>query len=647
MQYRFFCVSIVFAAAAIAEGPSLPPDALAAGPDERPARVAALLDFAAAPGGLARREALRVAGWMAGAEDVPRFAAFLDDPVCWPEALNALMALPQGVEAVMARIPGETSADKQIEMVRALGQAQIREARPLLEGLARASENRPLAWAALEALARIGVPATAVIPRQAEFSREELARYAAAGLRAAQELLDHGQRDEAERLFRAFVDASGYWSQIQAAMTGLNAAGSMEAVRTALGFLNTPRLRAAAKRILATSTAEGAAEMIDKAYAVGDPAMQAALLEIFAERGTPAEQKKLEDALNSPAAEVRFTAARLLRRPPNDADLVEIATKGGPWIRAAALDTFLESANARLLAGDHPAAAAQFRAILNVRLGPAAERAALEGLGQCGELSDQVLAAEFMGDPETGPAAYAATARLAARNPDRDAAVKQLETIAEVSPHEEGVFAAANALAQLGLPDAKYNLQHGFLSDWLAMGPFPNENGTAYGLSYITEARADQIQSARWLGTQFQWEKAPARGFPATVDLRQLYTGASASAAYLFAKFAVPEAAACELQLGVGGAFELWLNGEKIAGEENLRPFRLDEVHVPATLKAGTNKVLIKLIQSPGDWRCALRLTDRRGRPMDLTRLAPPPDPATGIGVAPGTANSTLQDPAP
>lgn len=595
----------------------------------------------------ARRDAARWAGYLADASLAPRFEGLLGDPDVWMEAVNALLDTPEGIAALLARIPQETSSDKQIEYLRAIGQAQIREAKPLLEKLAKESENHAIAWAAIDALSLIGVPPNAVMQRPGNVTKEEAARYANAGLRAAQELLDHGQADKAASLFRVYVDASGSWSQIQAALTGLNAAGSVEAVRSALGYLGTPHLRAAAKRILIESTAPGTDTMLDKAAKVGDPAMQSAILEIYAERGGKEGQAKIEAAVNGATAEVRVTAARLLGKVPNDADLIDIATSGTPWARTAAVNTFLDSANARLLTGDHAAAAQQFRALLQIRPGVDAENAAIEGLGQCGDYGDQDLLGIFMGDPETGPAAYAAKARLTMKAGDRNQVVSELETIAEVSPYEAGIFAAAEGLAHLGLPEPKYNKQRGFLTDWIALGPFPNENNKAYGLSYITESRGDALQLVTWLGQQYRWEKIPAEGYPPVVNLGTFYKDADKHAGYVFSKFSMSKPMAADLNLGVGGAYELWFNGERVAGEDAFKGFRIDEIRVPVTLHVGINKVLLKVIQSPQDWRCAVRITDRRGRPVDLQAQRPAKDGSEGVGVSADRAASTVNQAIP
>jgi hypothetical protein len=600
-------------------------------------------------GAAARREAVAWAGYLAAPTAAARFEALLAHELVWREALNALMLLPEGAghARVIARLPTEASADRQIEYVRALGQFQVRDARPALTQIAQNNENRALAWAALDALALVGVPPVTVVKRPADVTPEEAARYAAAGLRAAQELLDHGNPKEAGNLFRVYSDASGLWSQIRAAMIGLVAVGSPDATRTALGYLGTPRLRADAIRVLCETRAPGADEMIDKAFKIGDPAMQSAILEVYLKRGGDEGKKKVEAALTAEAADVRVAAARLLGASPNPADLLDSAVAGAPWARDAARDAFLDDANARLLSGDHVGAAAQFRIVLERRLGPGAVRAALEGLGQCGEYADNELIAEFMGLPDTGPAAYAAKARLALKLPDREEAIRELEMIAEVSPYEEGVFAAAEGLTKLGLPSVSHAQRRGYLTTWRAIGPFPNELNKAYGLSFITEEHADALEIATWLGKNYKWDNAPAPGFPPIVDVRTIYPDAATSAVYLAARFALSRPMAAELQLSIGGAFELWVNGKRLAGDATPHSWRQDEIRVETALSAGVNKVLVKLIQSPEDWRCSVRVADRRGKPVDLEAQRPAKDGSEGVGVTAGRAADAVQKSAP
>ena len=583
----------------------------------------------------ARQEALRWAGLLATPDDAPRFARLLDSGVVWQEALNALMQLPQGAGArvVTDRVSSESETDKAMEYIRVLGQFQVLEAKGALTALAKNTENGAMGWAALDALAQMGVQPAEVVKRPLTTSPEEAARYAAAGLRAAQELLDHGQTKKAESLFRTYSDASGTYFQIRAAMCGLLAAGSPEAARVALGYLNTPRLREAATHILIASQVPGTDEILDKAFKVGDSSMQAGLLEVFLGRGGDANRQKVEAARAGASPELRVTAARLLGEAPSDGDLIAVASEGSPWVRAEAVDAFLDMANARLLAGDHAAAAAQYRAVLQHHMGAEVERTALEGLGQCGEYDDNELISPFMQDPDTGAAAYAVKARLALKLPNREDQVKELQAVAEVSPYEEGIFAAANLLAGLGVPVETYAKKRGYLTGWIAMGPFPNEGGATIGTNYLTPERADAIQNLTWKGKNYVWEAAHTPSAPPVVELKSVYKDAEQSVAYVFAKFAVTKATAAELQLGVGGAFEVWLDGKLIERDPTPHTWRADEVRMPVTLNAGVNKVLVKVVQSTEDWRCSLRVADRRGRPLDLSAQPAAKDGSEGVGI--------------
>lgn len=595
----------------------------------------------------ARREAVVWAGQLGTEATVPALAALLGSDVVWREALNGLMALPGGPKAVLERLNTEPSADRQVEYVRAFGQFRIRETVDPLGVVGKTSLNRALAFFAVASLSQMGIPPVAVFPLPADATADERAQYAFAGLRAAQALLEQGETKKAIGLFRQYSDSSGMGYQIRAAMTGLNAAGSDEGARTALGYLTSPQLRTTAQRVLIASHAKGTDEMIEKAFAVGDPSMKAALLEVFQQRGGATADQKLHEALQSDSAEIRFVAANLLGQTPNETDLLEQATKGSPATRAKALAAFLDAANARLISGDHAAAAAQFRIVLQQRLGADAERTALEGLGQCGEYEDNDVIADFLGDPATGAAAYAAKARLALKRDDRNAVIKELETIAEVSPYEEGVFAAADGLAKLGLPNDVYAKREGFLAEWTAIGPFPNDNDKAYGLSYVSEERAEAIQLATWLGQRYQWERIATPGAPPIVDPRALYTDAKSGVAYLFSKFNVARPTAAELWLGVGGSFELWVNGTYVAGDREAHLWRKDEIRLPVTLNAGTNRVLIKLIQRPDDWRLSTRVVDRRGKPIDLAAQRSAKDGSEGVGVTAGRAAEAVQKSAP
>ena len=81
----------------------------------------------------------------------------------------------------------------------------------------------------------------------------------------------------------------------------------------------------------------------------------------------------------------------------------------------------------------------------------------------------------------------------------------------------------------------------------------------------------------------------------------------------MYAEIAADEAADVELRLGSDDGFALWLNGERIGGKKVNRALKPGQDKIKAKLKAGTNAVLMKVLQGGGDWAGCLQIVGPKG----------------------------------
>jgi hypothetical protein len=91
------------------------------------------------------------------------------------------------------------------------------------------------------------------------------------------------------------------------------------------------------------------------------------------------------------------------------------------------------------------------------------------------------------------------------------------------------------------------------------------------------------------------------------------------STAYMYAEVKVEQPQDVLFQCGSDDGMKLWLNGRLIHRAAEPRSLQVDQDAVEARLEAGTNQVLVKVVQGGGDWQACIRLTDRAGRPLEFT----------------------------
>jgi hypothetical protein len=181
----------------------------------------------------------------------------------------------------------------------------------------------------------------------------------------------------------------------------------------------------------------------------------------------------------------------------------------------------------------------------------------------------------------------------------------------------------------------------GYLTNWLALGPFDNRDGANAPARSIDDVKMSTDPAAAAAGGQ-QWTPIAAKG--SFIDLDSFYAPTAANGspqavcAYVTTRIDSPAARAAFLELaGSGDALQVWLNGVDLtltplfAGYEPQRH--------PIELRAGSNLLMVKSCEDVGAWYFIARLADAEGHDIpDLHASAAlpseplPPGPPTADG---------------
>ena len=77
------------------------------------------------------------------------------------------------------------------------------------------------------------------------------------------------------------------------------------------------------------------------------------------------------------------------------------------------------------------------------------------------------------------------------------------------------------------------------------------------------------------------------------------------------------------LKIGSDDDVYCWLNGESIHENPVNRALAVDADVIETHLKAGVNRILVKVLQGGGQWALSVRITDRDGKPIALEQRKP------------------------
>jgi hypothetical protein len=153
---------------------------------------------------------------------------------------------------------------------------------------------------------------------------------------------------------------------------------------------------------------------------------------------------------------------------------------------------------------------------------------------------------------------------------------------------------------------------------WRVVGPFPNprvlgtETSPAVDSGYAPER--DPTLDAYTLGggDTVRWTDAPAEA-DGQVRLNPHFAPNDWVAAYAQAFLYSPDAREVTLLLGADDAHVLWVNGERVSERQGRHISQPDEIAITVRVRAGGNRILLKVADLDGGWAFQLRAADPEG----------------------------------
>jgi cellulose synthase operon protein C len=166
----------------------------------------------------------------------------------------------------------------------------------------------------------------------------------------------------------------------------------------------------------------------------------------------------------------------------------------------------------------------------------------------------------------------------------------------------------------------------GYVQDVYVLGGFENEGKTGCETDAGPEKTLDLEATLQAKGHPARWRTATARSLDGGIDLGAMVRPTRGVVAYVLALLDEPAARRTVLALGTSGGFCLWVNGEKVSTGDAYHPARPDQERVSVQLRAGVNRVLLKVChEDSGVLGAYLRDESARAHPVTPGRLPPLP----------------------
>jgi hypothetical protein len=139
---------------------------------------------------------------------------------------------------------------------------------------------------------------------------------------------------------------------------------------------------------------------------------------------------------------------------------------------------------------------------------------------------------------------------------------------------------------------------------WYYIGPFEFDNSTAeaFDAPNPPEKEIDLQKTYRGKnGEQVGWKEFAEFRVGGFINLKRFRDNDNASV-YLYHEIEAPEDMALPASFGSDDTLSVWVNGERVLHENTVRSITADQDHATLKLKAGKNRLLVRVGNVGGEW---------------------------------------------
>jgi len=378
----------------------------------------------------------------------------------------------------------------------------------------------------------------------------------------------------------------------------------------------------AAEAALARFTSPDATKAMVGALGRSPDAVRAGIIRALA----PREDKGLVDVFIAAAkdrtedvAVAALDALGRLRDERAAPVFLEVAQSGGDKAKQAAIRGYLRIAEARQ-GQDGAAALAIYQKALQIATGDDEKRQAILGIGRVGDIAQLALVEPLLKNDRLKAAAAAAVVPLAekvAKAGDKQRAIDLYRKAVDAATDREVIRAAARKLRELGVP-LDLAASRGCITQWWVLGPFPGREQATKNDFVPTDKPVDLTEIIEFASKNLRWKFAPVDDPLGMLDFEQTVARMDECGAYAYAEAKSDQERDVLLKIGSDDSVFCWLNGKRVHAWDGNRGWGEDQDTVETHLKAGTNTILMKVINGGAQWAVSLRITDKDGKPIVL-----------------------------
>jgi hypothetical protein len=198
-----------------------------------------------------------------------------------------------------------------------------------------------------------------------------------------------------------------------------------------------------------------------------------------------------------------------------------------------------------------------------------------------------------------------------------------LKSLLDSARHPDQVVSIIGKLKEMGTAIDQPR-QFGFVMDWKLLGPFDNVGTVNFEKSFAVES--DWVNGSvkpEYEGKSgvVTWKTETTKNEEGIIDLAAAFSNEKGCIVYAMAEFESDQERDAELRLGCINGNKTWLNGKLVMSNEVYHTnMQIDQYAEKVRLKAGTNRILLKICQNEQKEQWAqryafqLRVSDSTGK---------------------------------
>lgn len=500
-------------------------------------------------------------------------------------------------------------------------------------------ENEAICLAAAHALALIGDPGSErAITAVVETATDESRSAAVDSLLLFADTIVRKHRDEAaaRKIYLKVLNTSENEALQCAALAGLGTVADLRTVPVILDLMDRADERAqvwsSAVAALKRIRSDEISSFLIREYPDRSAKTQLAIIEVLGARRDAASFPFLAEAARNTKPAIRLAALRALGDLGDVLGLdilIETTQKAAGEEKVVAVDAIARLADALKAQGKRNEAGQAYARVLELASEDSMRSRALQGLAICPvpEAAPNIISnadrAQSKDDSVAALGAVAALLEQAGRKDEALRAYEKLFSLGESLDRVHGILARTKARG------ANIDMARclGFVTSWLLIGPFDDTDGKGWTTPYIGEPETDLAGTYVSGSSDLRWRHHVTPDETGKVNLISVLGQHEHVVAYACTEIAVSKDCEAVLKIGADDGVKCWVNGEQVWDKHVNRPLKVDEDAVKCALKAGVNRILLKISQNNMGWEFCVRVSSPEGAIIPFVQNAYPAAP--------------------